>query len=88
MCLAIPGKVVSVDEVDAEMRMGRVQFGGITKEVSLQWVPDASVGDYVLVHIGFALQKIDEAEAQEVFRFLEENDHLEELGSVSPYAGK
>ena len=70
MCLAIPGKVVGVAEENG-LRMGRVDFGGVVKRVCLDYVPDVVVGDYTIVHVGFALSKIDEAEALrtlEVFR--------------------
>ena len=60
MCLAIPGKIVSVSGKDALERMGKIDFGGILKEASLAYVPDAQVGDYVIVHVGFALSKVDE----------------------------
>jgi len=67
MCLAVPGKIVSVTGVDDPlMRMARVDFGGIIKEVSLAYVPEAGVGDYVIVHVGFALNKLDEQEALKV----------------------
>jgi hydrogenase expression/formation protein HypC len=70
MCLAIPGKVISVAEENG-LRMGRVEFGGVVKRVCLDYVPEVEVGDYTIVHVGFALSKIDEAEALrtlEVFR--------------------
>jgi len=76
MCLAIPGKVLKV-EGPADLPTGTVQFGGITKEVSLVYVPDAVPGEYVLVHVGFALSKIDEEEANRVFEYLREMEGLE-----------
>jgi hydrogenase expression/formation protein HypC len=76
MCLAIPGKVLKV-EGPADLPTGTVQFGGITKEVSLVYVPDAVPGEYVLVHVGFALSKIDEEEAKRVFEYLSEMEGLE-----------
>jgi hydrogenase expression/formation protein HypC len=79
MCLAIPGKVLTREENPLGMTTGRVSFGGIVKEVSLAYLPEAQVGDYVLVHVGFALSKIDEDEAMEVFRYLREIDDLSEL---------
>jgi hydrogenase expression/formation protein HypC len=79
MCLAVPGRVESMASDDAGMQMGRVSFGGIVKDVCLSYVPDVAVGDYVLVHIGFALQKIDQEEAAQVFRYLEEMDELGDL---------
>lgn len=81
MCLAVPGRVLSVDEEGATTRSGRVGFGGLERRVNLAFVPEAGVGDYVLVHVGFALAKVDEAEAAKVFEYLREIDALEqELG--------
>jgi hydrogenase expression/formation protein HypC len=77
MCLGIPGKVLSVR--DGDLRMGRVDFGGIVKEICLAYVPEADVGDYVIVHVGFAISRVDEAEAARVFRYLDEMDELGEL---------
>lgn len=68
MCLAIPGKIESVQEDD--LRKGMVSFAGITKEVCLAMVPEAGIGDYVIVHVGFAISKLDEAEAQETLAML------------------
>ena len=78
MCLAIPGKVVEIQEVD-DLLMAKASFGGVVKQVCLQYTPDVQVGDYVLVHVGFALNKIDEAEAEETFRALEQLGQLDEL---------
>ena len=72
MCLGVPGKVVAVAQDDAGLAMGSVEFGGVRKEVCLAWVPEAREGDYVLVHVGFAIARIDEEEARAVFRLLEE----------------
>jgi hydrogenase expression/formation protein HypC len=71
MCLGVPGKLVEVRQQD-DLPMGRVEFGDILKDVCLAYTPEAQVGDYVLVHVGFAISRIDEAEAQETFRLLEE----------------
>ena len=71
MCLGVPGRVVRIDENPIGMTMGRVDFGGVVKEVCLAYVPDVAVGEYVLVHVGFAISKIDEEEARETRRFLE-----------------
>ncbi|HEV2494863.1 MAG TPA: HypC/HybG/HupF family hydrogenase formation chaperone [Terriglobia bacterium] len=80
MCLAVPGKIVSVIEEEAlGLRRGRIDFGGVVKEACLAYTPEASVGDYVLVHVGFALAVIDEAEAQKIFDTLREMEQLEEL---------
>ena len=78
MCLAVPGQIVSVSGEGLE-RMGNVSFGGIQKQASLAYTPDAQVGDYVLVHVGFALQIVDEEEAQQVFEYLRQMDELSEI---------
>lgn len=80
MCLAIPGKILSItSEDDPVMRAGRVSFGGIVKEVNLAYVPEAQVGDYVIVHVGFAISTLDQAEAEVVFKYLEQIGELDEL---------
>ena len=71
MCLGIPGKLVEIHQQD-DLPMGKVEFGGILKEVCLAYTPEAQVGDYVLVHVGFAISRIDETEAQEIFTYLKE----------------
>ena len=81
MCLAVPGRITSVADAPPLMRRARVDFGGILKEISLAFVPDAAVGDYVLVHVGFAISKINEEEASRVFEYLRQ---LGELGELSP----
>jgi len=70
LCLAIPGKIVS-SEVQNGIRVGRVQFGGITRETCLDFVPEASVGDYVIVHVGFAISRVDREEAERSYEVLE-----------------
>ena len=77
MCLAVPGKIVTTQGDDPLMRTGKVSFGGIVKEINLAYVPDAEVDDYVLVHVGFAISKINEKEAKRVFEYLKEMDELE-----------
>lgn len=72
MCLAIPGLIVSVEGDDPLTRTARVSFGGIEKTINLACVPEARVGDYVLVHVGFALQRIDESEAENIIEMLNE----------------
>jgi hydrogenase expression/formation protein HypC len=79
MCLAIPGQVLEITDTDPVTRTGRVSFGGIVKEVNLACVPDAGVDEYVIVHVGFAISKLDEAEAHRVFAYLREMDELTEL---------
>jgi hydrogenase expression/formation protein HypC len=81
MCLGVPGQVVRVDRNDLGMTMGLVKFGGITKEVCLMYTPDAGVGDWVLIHVGFAISKLDEESAKEVFAMLEQ---MGELADLSP----
>jgi hydrogenase expression/formation protein HypC len=89
MCLAIPGLILSIGEhsgAEPRERTGRVKFGGIIKEVSLAYVPEAKVGDYVIVHVGFAISTLNEAEARLVFEYLGRMDELQELewGGTAP----
>jgi hydrogenase expression/formation protein HypC len=79
MCLGVPGRVLEIEPNSLGMTMGKVSFGGIAKEVCLAYVPEAQVGDYVIVHAGFAISRLDEAEAQEVFALL---NQMEELGAA------
>jgi hydrogenase expression/formation protein HypC len=81
MCLAIPGKVIEVADDPFGVRMGRANFGGIVKQVCLQYTPEVQPGDYVLVHVGFALGKVDEAEAERTYKLLEE---MAQLGELDP----
>ncbi len=78
MCLGIPGKLLKVYQRD-DLPMGKVEFGGIVKEICLAYTPEAAVGDYVLVHVGFSLSQLDEAEAQEIFSYLEQIGEAAEL---------
>ncbi|MBP7686705.1 MAG: HypC/HybG/HupF family hydrogenase formation chaperone [Thermoflexales bacterium] len=83
MCLGIPGKIIEVYEAGG-LPMGKVDFGGVTKECCLAYVPEATVGDYTIIHVGFALNVIDEAEALETLELLREIDAIgEELGEES-----
>jgi hydrogenase expression/formation protein HypC len=82
MCLGIPGKVVET-YYEYDVLMGRVAFGGVTKRVCLEHVPEIMIDEYVLVHVGFALSRIDEVEARRVFAFLDEMNQLDELGEPS-----
>ncbi len=77
MCLAIPGKILTITDDDPLMRTAKVSFGGVVKDVSLAYVPEAAVGDYVIVHVGFALNRLDEAEALKVLEDLK-NLEIEE----------
>ncbi|MCC6130153.1 MAG: HypC/HybG/HupF family hydrogenase formation chaperone [Acidobacteria bacterium] len=79
MCLGIPGKVLRVDESPLGINMGLVSFGGIAKEICLAYTPEAKAGDYVLVHVGFALSRIDEEHAREVFEALKQMGELTDL---------
>ena len=82
MCLSIPGKLIEITaELDETFRTGKVSFDGVIKEVSLTLVPEANVGDYVLVHVGAAISTIDEEEAKRTFELLKQLDELEELDS-------
>lgn len=85
MCLGIPGKVIEIDDA-AELRMARVDFGGVRKEACLAYVPEVQVGDYVIVHVGFAISKVDEDEALRTLELLRQIDELgleQELGSMA-----
>ena len=84
MCLAIPGKIESISGDDPFTRMGKVNFGGILKDACLAYVPEAQVGDYVIVHVGFALSRLDEEEANKVFDYLKQMEDLSELKESSP----
>jgi hydrogenase expression/formation protein HypC len=79
MCLGVPGRLIEITNDDLGVAMGRVSFAGITKEVCLAYVPEAVVGDYVLVHVGFALSRIDEDEARRTLALLADEGALEEL---------
>lgn len=83
MCLGIPGKLECITNEDPLQRSGKVSFGGIQKEVNLAYVPEARVGDYVIVHVGFAISRVDEQEAMQVFEYLREMNELEELQAPS-----
>ena len=82
MCLAIPGKIVSISGEDPLERAGKIDFGGILKTASLAYVPDAVVGDYVIVHVGFAISRLDESEAQKIFEYLRQMEDLSELNGT------
>ena len=80
MCLAIPGKLIAITgELDDIFRVGKVSFGGILKEVSLTMVPEARIGDYVLVHVGAAISLIDEEEAKKTFDLVKQLGELRDL---------
>jgi hydrogenase expression/formation protein HypC len=79
MCLAIPGKIIEITNDEPLMRTGKVSFGGIVKEINLSYVPEAGIDNYVIVHAGFALNILDESEAMQVFKYLEEIGQLADL---------
>jgi hydrogenase expression/formation protein HypC len=79
MCLAVPGKITSISGSDPLSRIGKIDFGGISKEASLAYVPEAAIGDYVIVHVGFALSVVDEQEALKIFEYLREMEELADL---------
>lgn len=88
MCLAIPGKIISIDSKQEDIfRNGKVSFGGIVKEVNLSMVPNVKIGDYVLVHVGVALSKIDEDEAMLTFKYLEQMGEMDELDVADENGG-
>ena len=76
MCLGVPGRVVEVGDTKAELLMGRVDFSGVVRDICLACTPEVKVGDYVLVHAGISINTLSEAEAQEVFEYLEQIDAL------------
>lgn len=84
MCLAVPGRIEAILDRGALTRTGRVSFAGIVKEVNLTCTPEAEVGDYVVVHVGFALARVDEAEAQKTLEYLAEIQALGELDEAAP----
>jgi hydrogenase expression/formation protein HypC len=79
MCLAVPGKIIDTEEI-GESRIGRVQFGGVTRQAYLDFVPEAVVGDYVLVHVGFAISRLDAEEAERTYQLLDKLGQLQEVG--------
>ena len=81
MCLAIPGQILAWEENDGG-RLGRVQFGGVVRSVRLDFVPEAAVGDYVMVHVGFAIAQVDEGEAQRTYQLLRDMGALD--SEISP----
>ena len=86
MCLAVPGKILGIEEHD-QSRLGRVEFGGIVREVCLDLVPEAEVGDYVIVHAGFAISRLDAEEAERTYQLLAEMEQAgEEVAAAPPEA--
>jgi hydrogenase expression/formation protein HypC len=85
MCLAVPGKILGTEEIGSN-RIGQIEFGGVTRAAFLDFVPEAKVGDYVLVHVGFAISRIDAEEAERTYGLLEKLGVLEEEGLGPPAA--
>ena len=87
MCLAVPGKILTQDEIDG-VTVGRVQFGGVVRQVRLDFVPEVQVGDYVVVHVGFAISRVDTEEAERTYELLRRMGMLEaELGPCEEVSG-
>ena len=84
MCLAIPGRITSISGNEPLLRTGKIDFGGILKEASLAYVPEAQMGEYVIVHVGFAISRLDEEEATQVFDYLRQMEDLSELKEPEP----
>jgi len=84
MCLGVPGKLIETSVNETGLKMGRVSFSGIVKDVCLEYEPEAEVGDYVVVHVGFAISRLDEEEAMQVFAYLKEMEELGELQIQQP----
>ena len=84
MCLAVPGKVLEIEDDPLGLRRGKVDFGGVRKDVCLAYTPEEKIGDYVMVHVGFSLSVVDEQEAQKIFETLREMQELGELKEDSP----
>lgn len=78
MCLAVPGKIISIDGSNPELKMAKVNFGGVNKDICIQWLPDVKIGEYVLAHVGFALSKVDEKDAEDTLKILRDMGELEE----------
>ncbi len=87
MCLAVPGKILEVQQL-ADNRVGTIQFGGITRQAYLDFVPEANVGDYVMVHVGFAISRVDAEEAERTYDLLEQMGLLEEEGLKADAEGE
>ncbi len=85
MCLGVPGKIIEIQpDPIGMMPMGKVSFAGIVKDVCLAYTPDVQIDDYVIVHVGFAISVVDEEEAMQVFKYLEEMEELDELEIPQP----
>jgi hydrogenase expression/formation protein HypC len=78
MCLAVPGKILSINETDPDLKMAKVKFGGVVQDVCIQWIDDVKVGDYIMSHIGTALSKVDEEDAKIML------ESLAAMGDIDP----
>ncbi len=83
MCLAVPGRIEEIYRTKENLKMAKVNFAGVEKEVCLEWIPDATVGEYVMVHVGFALNKVNERDALETIRILREMGDIPERGGLN-----
>ncbi len=86
MCLAVPGRILEIEEAGSS-RLGTIEFGGITRQAYLDFVPEAGIGDYVIVHVGFAISRVDAEEAARTFELLEKMGLLDEEGLTSERKG-
>ena len=84
MCLGVPGKIIETFTGTTGMKMGRVSFSGVVKDVCLEYEPDAEIGDFVIVHVGFAISRLDEEEAMQLLKFIEEIDDSVEFEIAQP----
>ncbi len=84
MCLGVPGKIIETFTSSTGMKMGRVSFSGVVQDVCLEYEPDAEIGDYVIVHVGFAISRLDEKEAMELLEYLVEIDESAEVKTAQP----
>ncbi len=79
MCLAVPGQIISIDDSNPEMKMAQVRFGEAIRDISIQWLPDIAVGDYIMAHVGTALSKVDEEDARFTLDALREMGEIDDL---------
>ncbi len=83
MCLGVPGKITEIYNKD-DLKMGVIDFGGVTREACLEYIPESDIGDYVLIHVGFAISKLSEEEAQETLKLIREIANIEEELAIEP----
>jgi hydrogenase expression/formation protein HypC len=82
MCLAVPGQITSIDETNPDLRMAKVDFAGVQKDICIQWLPEVRMGDYIIAHVGLALNKVDEEEALETLKLLREMGEAGEADEI------